>query len=162
MSRVYCVRPLEKKSISISYEMYRSNADGSTSWFNIEDHYRWGQGFIAEDLSENLPYADSSVVYCKSDCGWGCELDDQIAVNFEFSDDLSEQDQQAIKDAYREGGAGWLHEGDHEWEFEDDYVIVLAPFQVDLCEDDGSVIEKNIALRNKPTTTNSGAWPFPT
>lgn len=159
---VYCVRPLEKKSISVSYEMYRSNADGSTSWFNIEDHYRWGQGFIEEDLSENLPYADSDVVYCKADCGWGAELDDQIAVNFEFSDDLSEQDQQAIKDAYRDGGAGWLYEGDHEWEFEDDYIVVVAPFQIDLCQDNGTVIEKNIKLRNRPTTTNSGAWPFPT
>ena len=40
----YTITPLEKKSISIRYEMYRDNDDGTQSWFNIDDHYRWGKG----------------------------------------------------------------------------------------------------------------------
>ena len=49
----YTITPLEKKSISITYEMYRENDNGTISWFNIEDHYRWGKGFIAEDMECN-------------------------------------------------------------------------------------------------------------
>jgi hypothetical protein len=158
MSKVYLIKPLEKKSISVVYEMFRENADGSISWFNIEDHYRWGQGFIEEDMDANLPYKDSDTAYCKSDCGWGCELEDSVAVFFDFSEDLDQEQQQAIKDAYCEGGAGWLHDGDHEWQFEDDAIIVLAPFQVDLCEEDGTVIEKNIKLQSRPKVSNS--WPI--
>lgn len=158
MSKVYRVVPLEKKSIAAHYEMFRENKDGSISWFNIEDHYRWGQGFIEEDMDCNLPYEGDDTAYCKNDCGWGSELDDQVAVFFEFSDDLSEQEQQEIKNAYYEGGAGWLYDGDHEWQFEDDSIVVTAPFKIDLCEQDGTVIEANIKLKARPEP--STAWPF--
>lgn len=161
MAKVYRIRPLEKKSISVIYEMYRENSDGSISWFNIEDHYRWGQGFIEEDMEMNLPYQDTKVAYCKPDCGWGAELDDQVAVTFEFSEDLSESEQEEIKDAYSEGGAGWLYEGDHGWEFEDECIVIAAPLQVDLCEDSGIILEENIKLKSRPKTVNPGAWPFP-
>ena len=53
--RVYRITPLEKKSIFIVYEMFRENDDGSISWFNVEDHYRWGQGFVEEDMDCYLP-----------------------------------------------------------------------------------------------------------
>ena len=158
MSRVYRIRPLEKKSISAVYEMFRDNPDGSTSWFNVEDHYRWGQGFIEEDMSANLPYQDSKTSYCDPRAGWGAELDDSVACHFEFSDDITEEEQQAIKDAYSEGGAGWLYEGNHNWEFEDDAIIVIAPFQVDLCEEDGTVVEENVKLEPRPDPRTS--WPF--
>ncbi len=54
MSRVYLIKPLEKKSIVYHVEMFRENPDGTTSWFNIDETYRWGQGFIEEDLDCNL------------------------------------------------------------------------------------------------------------
>ena len=156
--RVYRIKPLEKKSISAVYEMYRENDDGSISWFNVEDHYRWGQGFIEADMDVNLPYEDDNIAYCKNDYGWGAELEDGVACFFEFSEDLSEEEQEAIKKAFYEGGAGWLHEGEHDWQFEDDAIIILAPFQVDLCEDDGTVVEENIKLKERPDP--STAWPF--
>lgn len=145
--KVYRITPLEKKSISYVAEMYRENADGSLSWFNVEDHYRWGQGFIGEDMDCNLPHKDSDSAYCDPNAGWGAELDDQVAVFFEFSDDLGEEEREAIREAYYDVGHGWLFDGDHDWELEDDSVVVLAPFKVDLCEEDGTIIEENIELR---------------
>ncbi len=161
MGKVYRIKPLEKKSISAVYEMFRENEDGTVSWFNIEDHYRWGQGFTEADMDVNLPYKDSNTAYCKSDCGWGCELEDSVAVLFDFSEDITEEEQEAIKDAYYEGGAGWLYDGDHRWQFEDDAIIVLAPFQVDLCEEDGTILQENIELKDRPVPSNSAAWPLP-
>lgn len=146
----YKITPLEKKSISITYEMFRENADGTISWFNVEDHYRWGAGFIAEDMDVNLEHDQARSQHCKAEYGEyeGCEFDDQVACWFEFSDDIGEEEQEEIKRMYLEGdddgrgGAGWIHEGDHEWQIEDDYVIVMPPYKVELCEADGTVIRE--------------------
>lgn len=152
----YRITPLEKKSISITYEMFRENADGSISWFNVEDHYRWGVGFLAEDMDCNLGYADDPQQYCKAEDGEGegCEFEDQHACWFEFSDDIGEEEQEEIKSMYLEGdedgrgGAGWIHEGDHEWQIEDDYVIVLGPYKVEFCDQNGEVI-REVTLRTR-------------
>lgn len=163
--RVYRITPLEKKSISITYEMYRENVDNSISWFNIEDSYRWGQGFIDEDMDANLPYQDSKTAVCDPRSGWGAELDDSVYCEFEFSEDISEQEQEEIKQAYYEGGAAWLFDGEHEWQEEHSYIEVLAPFRVDLCESDGTVIKENCELESRPQptgTTVAAAWPFTT
>ena len=162
----YRITPLEKKSIHIPYEMFRNNPDGSVSWFNIEDHYRWGRGFIEEDMDCNLETDQTRSQYCKADAGEyeGCEFDDSIAVYFEFSDDLSKEEQQDIRDGYYEGGAGWLYDDpDHEWQEEDCYVVVDAPYQVDLCSENGTVIEANFKPRETPVVgqDNPTAWPFP-
>jgi hypothetical protein len=160
MDKVYCIKPLEKKSISWRVEMYRENEDGSISWFNMEELYRWGQGFVEADMDSNLPYKDSTLAYCKTNVGWGCEFEDSINIDWEFSDDISELDQQEIKELYYEGGAGWLFDGEHDWQTEDDYVIVLSPFQIDLCDDDGTIIEENIELKERPPLDKNAAWPF--
>ena len=160
MDKVYCIKPLEKKSISWRVEMYRENEDGSISWFNMEELYRWGQGFIEADMDSNLPYKDSTLAYCKTNVGWGCEFDDSINIDWEFSDDIPELEQQEIKELYYEGGAGWLFDGEHDWQIEDDYVIVLSPFQIDLCDDDGTIIQENIELKERPPLDKNAAWPF--
>lgn len=146
----YRITPLEKKSISVIYEMYRENDDGSISWFNIEDHYRWGQGFIAEDMDCNLGSAEDQVQYCKMEDGEheGCEFDDSVAVFFAFSDDLTEIEQEAIKESYYDGGAGWLFDGDHSWQEEDSAVLVQAPYKVEFCKEDGTVI-REVKLRTE-------------
>jgi len=166
MSKVYLIKPLEKKSIVYHVEMYRHNKDGSISWFNLDETFRWGQGFIEEDMDCNLPYTDSNVVYAKSEPGWGCEFDDSINIEIEFSEDITEEEQEAIREAYYEGGAGWLFDGEHDWQEEDTSVLVYAPFQVSLCEDDGTIIIENIELAKRPTSAELKAsfapWPFPT
>ena len=153
----YTITPLEKKSIYIVYEMYRENADGSISWFNVEDHYRWGRGFIAEDMECNLSAADSPTQYCKAEDGEydGCDLEDQVACWFEFSDDITEDEQEEIKKNYLEGnedgymGAGWLYDDpDHNWQEEDCYVVVLGPYKVEFCDEQGEVIREVKLLTN--------------
>jgi len=161
MSRVYLIKPLEKKSIVYHVEMFRENADGSISWFNIDETYRWGQGFIEAGMDVNLPYEGMPVAYCKSDAGWGCEFDDSISIEFEFSDDLDQEEREAIHEAYHKGGSAWLYDGEHDWQEEDAAVHVIAPYQVSLCDElTGKVIEENVKLKPKPEPSN--AWPFPT
>jgi len=155
---VYRIKPLEKKSITWCIELFRENKDGSTSWVNIEDHYRWGQGFVEYDADVNLPYEGELQAYAKTNFGWGAELDDQIACYFEFSDDFTDEEKEAFEASYHEGGAGWLFDGEHDWQVEDDYLLIDAPYQVSLCEDDGTVIEENVKLRPKLDPRTS--WPF--
>jgi hypothetical protein len=158
MSRVYLIKPLHKKSICWMIELFRDNADGSTSWVNIEDHYRWGQGFVEYDADVNLPYEGQTQAYAKTNFGWGSELEDGVACYFEYSDDFTDEQKEAFETAYHEGGAGWLFDGEHDWQVEDDYLLIDAPFQVSLCEEDGTVIEENVKLRAKPNPSTS--WPF--
>ena len=158
MSKVYRITPLEKKSIVYHVEMFRENPDGTISWFNIDETYRWGQGFIEEDMDCNLPYEDDKIAYCKPDVGWGCEFDDTISCWFEFSDDIDEAEKEAIESAYHEGGAGWLYDGEHAWQEEDSAVHVLAPFQVTLCNEDGTIIVPEVKLKPRPDPSTS--WPF--
>jgi hypothetical protein len=160
VANVYCIKPLEKKSIVWHVEMFRKNPDGSISWFNIDETYRWGQGFIEEDLDCNLPWDGDKVAYARADCGWGCEFEDTISCWFEYSDDMTEEEKEAIESAYHEGGAGWLFDGEHDWQEEDSAVHVLAPYQISLCDSDGTVIEENVKLKPKPDPRTS--WPFST
>ena len=159
MSQVYVIKPLEKKSIVYHVEMYRKNPDDSVSWFNIDETYRWGQGFVEGDLDCNLPWEGDSVAYARTDCGWGCEFDDSINIEIEFSDDIDEDEQDAIREAYYEGGAGWLYDGEHDWQEEDCAVHIIAPYQVSLCDEiTGDVIEENVKLRPRPDPRTSWPW----
>jgi hypothetical protein len=171
MSKVYLIKPLEKKSIIYHVEMFRENPDGSISWFNLDETYRWGQGFIEEDMDCNLPLEGDKVAYAKTDCGWGCEFDDSISVEFEFSDDIDEMEQQEIRELYYEGGAGWLYDGEHDWQEEDSAVHIIAPYQVSLCDElTGDIIEENVKLRTREDLAESvrkwqeenkaNQWPF--
>ena len=158
---VYVIKPLEKKSIVWHAEMYRNNSDGTISWFNLDETFRWGQGFIEEDMDCNLPWEGDPVAYCKPDGGWGCEFDDSINIEFEFSDDMSKKEQEAIREAYYEGGAGWLFDGEHDWQEEDSAVHIYGPYQVSLCEDNGEVIIENVKLKSRADIkTQTNEWPF--
>jgi len=169
MSRVYLIKPLHKKSVVWCVEMFRENKDGSISWFNMSETYRWGQGFIEEDMDCNLPYEGDNVAYAKNDCGWGSEFDDSCAIEWEFSDDLTPEDREHIEKCYYNGnpddencpdigGAAWLFDGTHDWQVEDDYIMIYGPYEVSLCDEDGTVIEENVKLRTKPDPNTS--WPF--
>ena len=181
MAKVYRITPLHKKSICWHIEMYRENADGSISWFNIDDHYRWGQGFVEEDMDCNLPLEGDAQAHARTDCGWGSELDDQHACWFEFSDDLSEEEKEEIEEFYHNGnpddefspgisGAAWLFDGDHDWQLEDDYLVIDAPYQVSLCEDNGTVLVPEVKLRTRAELeeaarkwqeeNKANKWPF--
>ena len=159
MSQVYCITPLEKKSIVYHVEMYRKNPDDSISWFNIDETYRWGHGFVEGDLDCNLPWEGDTVAYARADAGWGCEFDDSINIEIEFSDDIGEEEQEDIREAYYEGGAGWLFDGEHDWQEEDTAVHIIAPYQIDLCDEiTGEIIEENVKLKPRPDPRTSWPW----
>ena len=74
---------------------------------------------------------------------------------------MTSQDKaQEIKESYYEGGAAWLFDGEHDWQTEDDYVIVLAPFSVDYASDNGDIIKENVKLKERPPLDPNAAWPF--
>lgn len=169
MSQVYLIKPLEKKSIVWHVEMFRENADGTISWFNMSETYRWGQGFVDAELDCNLPYEGDPTAHARTECGWGSELEDSCAIDWSFSDDLSEEEQEHIKKCYYDGnpddenvpdigGAAWLFDGTHDWQVEDDYLEIIGPYQVSLCEDDGTVIEENVKLKPRPDPRTSWPW----
>jgi hypothetical protein len=158
---IYLIKPLEKKSICWHIELFRDNPDNTISWVNIDDHYRWGQGFVEEDMDCNLPYEGDIQTTARTDVGWGAELEDQHSCWFEYSDDFTDEQKEEFETAYHEGGAGWLFDGEHDWQVEDDYLIIDAPFQVSLCEDDGTIIEESVKLKARPNIeTGTNEWPF--
>ena len=55
MNKVYLIKPLEKKSIVYHVEMFRENADGSISWFNLDETECWVWGPLeVEDEEGNV------------------------------------------------------------------------------------------------------------
>lgn len=141
----YRITPLHKKSIHIIYEMYRYNQDNTVSWFNIEDHYRWGAGFLDDDNELNLESDPNRSQHCSANQGEfeGCDFEDSIACYFDFSDDITKEEQELIKESYYSGGAGWLFDdADHNWAEEDCYVVVDAPYKIEYCKEDGTVIRE--------------------
>jgi hypothetical protein len=169
MTILYRIKPQDKKSVEAFYDVYKTMPDGTIRGWSVTELYRWGQGFVEADMDCNLPYKEDTVAYAKTDCGWGSEFDDSINIEWEFSDDLDEDAQEFIKNCYYNGdpddenvpdigGAAWLFDGTHAWQTEDDYVIIYGPFQISLCEDDGTVIVENVELKSRPDP--STAWPF--
>jgi len=148
MDQVYLIKPLEKKSIVYHVEMFRENSDGTISWFNMDETFRWGQGFVEGDMDVNLPRSDDPVAYAKTQPGWGCEFDDSISIDFEFSEDITVEEQEAIREEYYNGGAGWLFDGEHDWQEEDSAVHIYAPFEVTLCSENGDFI-REVVLRSR-------------
>ena len=55
MKQIYRIRPRDKKSVEVMYDVY-SNTGGEIRGWSVTETYRWGQGFV-EDKSE-LPYKD--------------------------------------------------------------------------------------------------------
>ena len=60
-----------------------------------------------------------------------------------------------------------MFDGDHDWQVEDDYLIIDAPYQVSLCEEDGTVVEENVKLRTREELAEqvkqwqaNNQWPF--
>lgn len=143
---LYKITPLEKKSIFNRIDVYRQNDDDSISGFTIEEHYRWGQGYV--DSKDYFPVTSDSYAYCDSQIGWGAELDDHVAFFIEFTDDLSEEEREEIEKNYLDDRAGWLYDGDHNWEIEEDTIVIMPPYRIDKVDtkEYGKVLEENIKI----------------
>lgn len=154
----YTITPQYKKSVEVVVDLIRESNNNLES-ITIRETYRWGKAFVESELDCNLPYADSSEAYGKFDAGESedADFEDSVALDFEFSETISEEEQNQIRQLFENEGMGWIYDGDHDWQVDDDYVIIYAPFSVQLCEEDGTVI-KTVELAPRPSP--STAWPF--
>lgn len=101
MKTIYRIKPIDKKSIEIFYDVYKELEDGSIVGWNVTELYRWGQGFV--ETEDDLPYLESKYVITDPNVGDGAELDDHISTNFEFYDELTEEERERIEDCWENG-----------------------------------------------------------
>ena len=159
MAILYRIKPTDKKSIEAYYDVYIKDEQGNIRGWSVTELYRWGQGFV-EDESE-LPFSDDRYHSVDPTIGWGCELEDLCAVDFEFDDSFTDEEKEEIEKLWEDGGAGWLYDGDHKWEVEEDTITILGPFIVDKIDEDvyNESIE-TVELKPRPPFVATTAWPF--
>jgi hypothetical protein len=159
MAILYRIKPQDKKSVEAYYDVYSKDEHGNIRSWSVTELYRWGQGFV-EDESE-LPFSDDRYHSVDPTIGWGCELEDLCAVDFEFDDSFTDEEKEEIEELWADGGAGWLYDGDHNWEVEEDTITILGPFVVDKIDEDvyNESIE-TIELKPRPPFVATTAWPF--
>jgi hypothetical protein len=162
MTILYRIKPQHKKSIEALYAMVNNNRRWS-----VTETYRWGQGFV-EDESE-LPFSDDKYHTVNPQIGWGCELEDLCAIDFEFDDSFTEEEKEQIEnywndgdpnDEYERSGMAWLYDYS-DWEVEEDTVTILGPFTVDKIDENvyNESIE-TVELKPRPPFVATTAWPF--
>ena len=159
MAILYRIKPADKKSVEAYYDVFSKDEQGNIRGWSVTELYRWGQGFV-EDESE-LPFSDDRYHSVDPTVGWGCELEDLCAVDFEFDDSFTEEEKEEIEQLWEDGGAGWLYDGDHNWEVEEDTITILGPFVVDKIDEDvyNETIE-TVELKPRPPFVATTAWPF--
>lgn len=155
MDKLYRITPLEKKSVEYFVDVFERLPDGTIRGFDVTETWRWGYGF--KELDDPVyEYDTENGVHCNPQVGWGCDLDDLIAVYVNFSDGFTDEEKTEIEAILRgeqeddqgRWGTAWLYDGEHNWEVEDDHVRILPPFKIDLVDANGygdsAVIEQNI------------------
>jgi hypothetical protein len=159
MAILYRIKPADKKSVEAFYDVFSKDEQGNVRSWSVTELYRWGQGFV-EDESE-LPFSDDRYHCVDPTIGWGSELEDLCAVDFEFDDSFTEEEKEEIEQLWADGGAGWLYDGDHNWEVEEDTITILGPFVVDKIDEDvyNESIE-TVELKPRPPFVATTAWPF--
>lgn len=169
MKTIYRIKPQDKKSIEIVYDVYKELEDGSVVGWNVKELYRWGQGFV--ETEDELPYLESKYVVTDPNVGDGAELDDNISCDFEFDDEITEEEREQIEtcwmdgdpnDEYNRGNAAWLYDVS-DWQVEDSSIVIYAPFEVTkLTYDDNYnlVGEDTVELKPRPEINPNSAWPF--
>jgi hypothetical protein len=145
MERLYRITPLEKKSVEYFVDVFERLPDGSIRGFDVTEVWRWGVGFREEDEEVWAWEIGSNGVHCRPQVGWGCELDDLCAVYVNFSDGFTDTDKADIEAILRwekeddDGrcGTGWIYDGDHNWEVEDEHVCITGPVRIDFVDANG-------------------------
>lgn len=157
---MYRIRPRDKKSVEVFYDVYSKDDDGNIRSWSVTEIYRWGQGFVPID--EGPIYADDKEIIVDPNLAWGCELEDLCYVNFEFDESFDDEEKENIERLWEEGGAGWLYDGEHDWQVDYDSVTILGPYIVDIIDEDvyNKVIEEDIKLENRPPFKATQSWPF--
>lgn len=160
MSKLFRIKPLEKKNVEYFVDVYSKDKDGHIRGWSVTEVYRWGQGFRDwDDPVSDWEIRDNGI-NCDPQIGWGCELDDLCSVYFDFDDSFTEEERAEIEafwedkiDEEGRGGTAWLHDGDHDWLIEYECVRILGPVQIDVVLDEvyNGVLEENVS----PDSTRS-------
>ena len=159
MAILYRIKPTDKKSIEAYYDVYSKDEQGNIRGWSVTELYRWGQGFVENE--DELPFKNDRYHSVDPTIGWGCELEDLCAVDFEFDDSFTEEEKTEIEQLWEDGGAGWLYDGEHDWEVEEDTITILGPFVVDKIDEDVyNVSIETIELKPRPPFVATSAWPF--
>ena len=169
MAILYRIKPTDKKSVEAFYDVYKRMPDGTIRGWNVTELYRWGQGFVENE--DELPYSDDKYHCVDPTIGWGCELDDLCAVDFEFDDSFTDEEKAEIEEFWENGdpndedgrsGAAWLYDYS-DWEIEEDTITILGPFTVDKIDEDVyNVSIEAVELKQRPPFVATTAWPFST
>jgi hypothetical protein len=159
MTILYRIKPADKKSVEAFYDVYSKDEQGNIRGWNVTELYRWGQGFVENE--DELPFKNDRYHCVDPTIGWGSELEDLCAVDFEFDESFTEEEKEEIEQQWEDGGAGWLYDGDHNWEVEEDTITILGPFTVDKIDEDvyNESIE-TVELKQRPPFVATSAWPF--
>ena len=159
MNILYRIKPADKKSVEAYYDVYSKDEQGNIRGWSVTELYRWGQGFVENE--DELPFKNDRYHSVDPTIGWGCELEDLCAVDFEFDDSFTDEEKTEIEQLWEDGGAGWLYDGDHNWEVEEDTITILGPFVVDKIDEDVyNVSIETIELKPRPPFVATTAWPF--
>ena len=159
MNILYRIKPADKKSVEAYYDVYSKDEQGNIRGWSVTELYRWGQGFVESE--DELPFKNDRYHSVDPTIGWGCELEDLCAVDFEFDDSFTDEEKTEIEQLWEDGGAGWLYDGDHNWEVEEDTITILGPFVVDKIDEDVyNVSIETIELKPRPPFVATTAWPF--
>lgn len=175
MQKLYRISPLEKKSVEYFVDVYEKLPDGRFRGFDVTETWRWGYGFREED--EPVWKFETDRVHCNPQTGWGCDLDDLVAVHVNFGcwdlegnvyeDGFTEEEKAEIlallrwekEDDDGRCGTGWIYDGDHNWSVEDEHVAILGPVKIDLVDADGygdsAVLEENVEPYDEETQQES-------
>ena len=165
---LYRIKPVDKKSIEIVYEAYKERPDGSIVGWSVKELYCWGQGFV-EDESE-LPYLEDSYVGTEPNVGDGAELEDNISIDFDYDDEITEEEREQIEeywcngdpeDEYGRSNAAWLYDYS-DWQIESESITIYGPFEVDkITYSDYTIVsEERIELKPRPPIDPNSPWPF--
>ena len=95
MTILYRIKPVDKKSVEAFYDVYSKDEQGNIRSWSVTEMYRWGQGFVENE--DELPHSDDKYHTVDPQLGWGCELDDLCAVDFEFDDSFTEEEKEHIE-----------------------------------------------------------------
>lgn len=156
MATVYKITPLEKKNITVTYDVFEELSEGNVRGWRVEEIYRWGYGYRSLDNPVG-EWESNNGIFCEFDLG--SEVDDLIAHYFEFDDGFTDEEKAEIESNWDNGGPSWLFDGDHNWQVESTEFLICGPTKIDLVDEwSNEIIEENVSP--KPAEPMSTAWPF--
>ena len=159
--------------------LYKKSAIERTYYFKDdqciirEEGFRWGSYTGEFDERPDIDLTDDIDMMGME--GWEFDmLDDGCWLDWEFPDNMSEEEQQVILDAYDENYDDGLQE--LGWSSDEYECLFQAPLKLE-CEETGEVwtgdddveeenididLDGGISSINEGDATPSAAWPFPT